>query len=102
MKAVICFDLCGVLVHKAAGLHADGSHRPVEGREEAAGGQHEGSLRQQGPSVIHPVQVPSGHVSHADRSGRTVQEFITVPTVDRRGLLEFMIHLTDRSSRGCS
>lgn len=70
-------------MHKAAGLHADRSHRPVEGREEAAGGQHEGSLRQQGPSVVHPVQVPPGHVSHADRSGRTVQEFITVPTAGR-------------------
>lgn len=60
-----------------------GSHGPVEGRKEAAGGQHEGSLRQQRPSVVHPVQVPSGHVSHADGSGRTVQELITVPTADR-------------------
>lgn len=83
MRAVICVDLCRVLVHKAAVVPADRSHRPVEGREEAAGGQHEGSLRQQGPSVIHPVQVPSGHVSHADCSGRTVQEFITIPTADR-------------------
>lgn len=54
----------------------------MEGRKEAAGGQHEGSLRQQRPSVVHPVQVPSGHVSHADRSGRTVQELIAVPTAD--------------------
>lgn len=56
---------------------------PVEGREEAAGGQHEGSRRQQSPSVVHPVQVPSGHVSHADGAGGTVQELVAVPAVSR-------------------
>lgn len=56
---------------------------PVEGREEAAGRQHEGSLRQQSPSVVHPVQISSGHVGHADGSGRTVQELVTIPEVSR-------------------
>lgn len=56
---------------------------PVEGREEAAGGEHEGSLRQESPSVVHPVQISPGHVSHADRSGRTVQELVTIPAADR-------------------
>lgn len=56
---------------------------PVEGREEAAGGQHEGSRRQQSPSVVDPVQVPSGHVSHADGPGGTVQELVAIPVVQR-------------------
>lgn len=56
---------------------------PVEGREEAAWGEHEGSLRQEGSSVVHPVQVSSSHVSHADRSGRTVQELVTIPAAVR-------------------
>ena len=56
---------------------------PVEGGEEAAGGEHEGPLRQQGPSVVHPVQISSGHVSHADRSGRAVQELVAVPVAGR-------------------
>lgn len=51
----------------------------MEGREEAARGEHEGSLRQESPPVVHPVQVSAGHVSHADRSSRTVQELITIP-----------------------
>lgn len=52
---------------------------PVEGREEAAGGQHEGSLRQESPSVVHPVQISSSHVSHADCSGWAVQELVAIP-----------------------
>lgn len=56
---------------------------PVEGREEAAGGQHERSRWQQSPSVVHPVQVTSGHVSHADGPGRAVQELVAVPVVPR-------------------
>lgn len=51
----------------------------MEGREEAAGGQHEGSLRQQRPPVVHPVQVPSSHVGHADGSSGAVQELVAVP-----------------------
>lgn len=50
----------------------------VEGREEAARGEHEGSLRQESPPVVHPVQISSGHVSHADCSGRTVQELVPI------------------------
>ena len=42
---------------------------PVEGREKTARREHEGSLRQERPPVVHPVQIPSSHVSHADRSG---------------------------------
>lgn len=60
----------------------------MEGREEAAGGEHEGSLRQESPSVIHPVQIPSGHVSHADRPGRTVQELVTIPAAVRYSLMD--------------
>jgi len=62
----------------------------VEGREEAARGEHEGSLRQESPSVVHPVQIPSGHVSHADRSGRTVQELVAVPATVRLSLVRFV------------
>lgn len=55
----------------------------MEGREETAGRQHEGPLRQEGPSVVHPVQITSGHVGHADCSGRTVQELVTIPAAAR-------------------
>lgn len=65
----------------------------MEGREEAAGGEHEGSLRQEGPSVVHPVQISSGHVSHADRSGRTVQELVAIPVAVVM-LLIFLIYLS--------
>lgn len=51
----------------------------MEGGEEAAGGEHERPLRQESPSIVHPVQISSGHVSHADCSGRTVQELVTIP-----------------------
>lgn len=39
---------------------------PVEGREEAAGRQHERSSRQDGASVVDPLQVTSCHVRHAN------------------------------------
>lgn len=39
---------------------------PVEGREEAAGRQHERSSGQNGASIIDPLQVTSRHVRHAN------------------------------------
>lgn len=71
---------------------------PVEGREEAAGGEHEGSLRQESPPVVHPVQISSGHISHADRSGRTVQELVTIPAADRYSLTRSVFHLNGATS----
>lgn len=56
-----------------------GSLVPVEGREEAAGRQHEGALGQNGAAVIDPLQVASGHVCHADGPGRAIQELIAIP-----------------------
>lgn len=53
----------------------------MEGGEEAAGREQEGSSGQQGPSVVHPVQILAGHVRHADRSGRAVQELVAVPVL---------------------
>lgn len=51
----------------------------MEGREEAAGREHEGPLGQDGAAVVDPLQVASGHVCHADGSGRAVQELVAVP-----------------------
>lgn len=70
----------------------------MEGREEAAGGEHEGSLRQESPSVVHPVQISSGHVSHADCSGRTVQELVTIPAAARYVLLDLIFHFAGATS----
>lgn len=39
---------------------------PVDGREQAAGRQHEGAPGQDGATVVHPVQVAARHVCHAD------------------------------------
>lgn len=68
----------------------------MEGREEAAGGEHEGPLRQEGPSVVHPVQIPSRHVSHADRSGRTVQELVAVPVAGGYLLAHLLIDIFEQ------
>ena len=57
-------------------IHA---HTPVEGRKQAAGGQHEGAAGQDGALVVDPVQVAAGHVSHADGAGRAVQELVAIP-----------------------
>lgn len=52
---------------------------PVEGREKAAGRQHERSPGQDGASVIDPLQVTPRHVGHADSPRRAVQELIAIP-----------------------
>lgn len=59
----------------------------MEGREEAAGREHEGPLRQQSPPIVHPMQISSGHVGHADGPGRAVQELVTIPVGERKLLL---------------
>lgn len=74
-------------------IHYTDDFSPVEGREEAARRQHEGSLRQQSPSVVHPVQISSGHVGHADGSGRTVQELVTIPAAGRYLFIDYF-HFT--------
>lgn len=38
----------------------------MEGREEAAGRQQDGSLRKATATLAHPLQVALGEVSHAD------------------------------------
>ena len=63
-------------VHTHARTH---THAPVEGRKQAAGGQHEGAAGQDGALVVDPVQVAAGHVGHADGAGRAVQELVAVP-----------------------
>lgn len=51
----------------------------MEGREEAAGRQHEGALREDGAAVVDPLQVAAGHVRHADGPGRAIQELVAIP-----------------------
>lgn len=63
---------------------------PVKGRKEATRGEHEGSLRQESAPVVHPVQITSCHVSHADCPGRTVQELVTVPEAGRCLLVDLI------------
>lgn len=52
---------------------------PVQSREQTAGAEEDGALGQHGAPLVHPVQVPSGHVCHTDRSRRTIHELIAVP-----------------------
>lgn len=52
---------------------------PVEGREQAAGGQHQGAPGQDRALVVDPVQVATGHVGHADGAGGAVQELVAIP-----------------------
>lgn len=52
---------------------------PVEGGEEAAGRQHEGSPGEDCPPVVDPLQVSSRHVGHADGACRAVQELVAIP-----------------------
>lgn len=66
---------------------------PVEGREKTARREHEWSLGQEGPPVVDPVQIPSSHVSHADRPRWTVQELVAVPAVDKHSVIQFVIGL---------
>lgn len=56
----------------------------MEGREEAAGGQQQGSSRQERPPVLHPLQIPPRHGCHADGSGGAVEELVSVPGGGRR------------------
>lgn len=71
---------------------------PVEGREEAARGEHERPPRQESPPVVHPVQISPRHVSHADGSGRAVQELVTVPEEGRYLLMIAIFHITGVTS----
>ena len=72
---------------------------PVNGREEAARRQHEGSSGQDGAPVVHPVQVTPGHVRHADGPGRAVQELVPVPETSATNHTqdERSVHTCDRS-----
>lgn len=58
---------------------------PVEGREEAAGRQHERPPGQDGAAVIDPLQVTSCHVCHANSPSRAVQELVAVPARGESG-----------------
>lgn len=51
----------------------------MEGREQAAGGEHQRAPGQDGALVINPVQVASGHVGHANGAGRAVQKLVAIP-----------------------
>ncbi len=52
---------------------------PVEGGEEAAGGQHERSPGQNGAPIIDPLQVTPRHVCHANSPRWAVQELVAIP-----------------------
>lgn len=56
---------------------------PVEGGEQAAGGQHQGAAGQDRALVVDPVQVAAGHVGHADGAGGAVQELVAIPGRER-------------------
>lgn len=70
---------------------------PVEGREEAAGRQHEGALREDGAAVVDPLQVAAGHVCHADGPGRAIQELVAIPAkkVGKKQLFVFFFFFLD-------
>lgn len=52
---------------------------PVEGGEQAAGGQHQRAPGQDRALVVDPVQVATGHVGHADGTSRAVQKLVAIP-----------------------
>lgn len=54
-------------------------HLPVQCREQAAGAEENRTLGQHGASLIHPVKVTSGHISHTNRSCRAIHELIAIP-----------------------
>lgn len=63
-------------------MHSEWLHAgeiPVEGGEQAARGQHQRAPGQDCALVIDPVQVATGHVSHADGTGRAVQKLVAIP-----------------------
>lgn len=51
---------------------------PVQGGEEAAGGQQDGALGEAAARLAHPLQVPLGEVGHADGPCRAVEELVPV------------------------
>lgn len=58
---------------------------PVEGREEAAGRQHERSSGQDGASIINPLQVTSRHICHANSPSWAVQKLVAIPVSGESG-----------------
>lgn len=52
---------------------------PVEGGEQTAGGQHQRAPGQDRALVVDPVQVATGHVSHANGTSRAVQKLVAIP-----------------------
>jgi len=51
------------------GWGGGGDTVPVEGREEAAGGEQDGALGERTALLVDPFEVAFGDMSHADRSG---------------------------------
>lgn len=67
-------------------MHSEGlptGEVPVEGGEQAAGGQHQRASGQDSALVIDPVQVATGHVGHADGTRGAVQKLVAVPKRER-------------------
>lgn len=64
---------------------------PVEGREEAAGRQHEGALGQNGASIVDPLQVASCHVCHAYGPSWAVQKLVAIPAKVKNNVHECML-----------
>ena len=74
----------------------------MEGRKQAAGGQHEGAAGQDGALVVDPVQVAAGHVGHADGAGRAVQELVPVSAGETRNQKTGPTHLVFVATIGLS
>lgn len=60
--------------------------RPVQSWKEAARAEKDGAHRKHGASLVDPVEVTSGHVSHANSSSRTVQELVAISDRERETL----------------
>lgn len=52
--------------------------RPMQSWKEAARAEEDWAHREHGASLVDPVEVASGHVSHADSSSWTVQELVAI------------------------
>ncbi len=69
--------------------------RPVQSWKEAARAEKDGANRKHGASLIDPVEVTSGHVSHADGSSWTVQELVAISDGERekvKGMYWYVIN----------
>lgn len=73
------------------------NHLPVEGGKQAAGAEQHRAHGQHGSPLVHPVQVASGHVRHADSPRGAVHELVSIPVRGKQSAVRlFSVSLLSR------